>query len=611
MRFAFVVLFGLLPSLALAQAPPPPHGPAIPEHPATLSVQCGGVNDSQAIQAAVAAMAARTSSRYLAVHGACVMPQPITQTVSDAIAIVGDGPGITTFTFPNATDGFRFMLKYTPATKLWGSVRMSGLSVIRQPGDPAQANTGISIVADPTVGVGYYGLGGLSDVSVGGNGQASSWATGIDLQSVSNFELRNVNVLGPNATGGGTDTGVAISGSGPSMFAVQIDFTDCNIQGFSTGVGISKYVQGVSMNNVAIIGDWWGINWQGASPPTTYRAASTTPAGSPIVVSPANAALLSNDMIVNGPGIEPQSRIAAINKSTGQITLRPAPTGSVASGASVAFQVYYVAEGLNVVNGSFNATYRDIQDDWGSFVQVSNSTFLQYGTSAPNWSAIDLEEANNNTINGNSILGHFTGTENGIIISSISGQGKAPNAVMGNIVNGVTSAGIHLGGVGGSLASGTVSNTTVVGNVIYAARTAVASNVPNMNQILANGFNGLVSNFSADTSKSVQYQNFRKSQFEGHTIHVQPMGTPTTVSNCGTGATVTGNDQGGEISVGAGAVNGCELVFGLAWDTAPFCTAITDNASIGATFNKRDVKGFVWHFPASLAGGHLIYNCQG
>ncbi len=467
-RFLLALLFGLLPCTAFAQA-----------SDSAWSVQCGGIDDTAALEAAVAALAASTTRYGLQVHGHCVMTRPVSQTLHTDVAIAGDGPGATSFTFTQATDGFRFLLSHDGGH--WGGIRLSGLSVIRGPGNPRQANTGIAIIADPAAGVGYGGNSGLSDVFVGGNGQASSWSTGIDLQSVTNFPLRNVNVLGPLPSEAGADRGIAVSGSSYAMFAVQLDFTDSSVGGFSTGLFVTGYVQGIVIANGAIIGDWRGIDWHGIGPGTSYAAVATTLPGKPIVVSPADAAQLKVGMIVEGAGIAPVSRIAAIDAKTGQVTLSPAPTGTVAGGQGIIFHAYYFAEALNVTNSTFNATSRDIVDDWGAFVQVTNSSMLQFRLNAQDWAAIDLEETNNNTIVGNNILGQFKGNENGIIINSRGGQGHTPSTVVGNVINGVTGAGIQLGG--------TVRNVVVTGNNVFAASAAVRASLPDAISASANRLN--------------------------------------------------------------------------------------------------------------------------
>jgi hypothetical protein len=297
-------------------------------------------------------------------------------------------------------------------------------------------------------------------------------------------------------------------------------------------------------------------------------------------------------MVVEAAGLAPQSRVKAIDAKTGQVTLSPARTGTLAAGARITFRSYYVAEALNVTNSTFNAVHRDIINSWGSFVQISNSSFLRFDMGAPDWAAIDLEETNNNTIAGNSILGRFKGVENGIIVSSIGSQGGTPSTVFGNVVNGVTGAGILLGGSGASLAGGTVSNTVVTGNTVYAAAAAVRSSLRDASGISANRLNDQPGEPQAAARPG------------------RRPGPPPSVAGCGAGATVTGSDQGGEIAVGRGTVTGCALVFGAPWASPPYCAANTDNTAVSVATAARGARDYAFSFSSSLAGGHLDYVCQ-
>jgi hypothetical protein len=281
------------------------------------------------------------------------------------------------------------------------------------------------------------------------------------------------------------------------MFSVQTNITDCNFQGFSTGINVSGYVQGVFAENSAIIGNWWGINWQGASAATTYPAASAVSAGSTtIYLSPANAAavLAAKSSLVNGSGISPQSRIpgSGINTSTGAITVSPATIGSITAGESLSFQTYFTGEALNVVNCTFAAAYRDIIATWLGFGQIENSSFLRSSLAASTWAAIDLEECNNSSVVANQILGAFTGSETGIIVNSLGSQGTAPNLVTSNVINGIYGYAIVLGG--------TTQNTTTVANTGYACIAAVSANQQNINPIFGNQTNGNPPDISLNTA---------------------------------------------------------------------------------------------------------------
>jgi hypothetical protein len=458
----------------------------------------GITDDTAAIQSWLSALASQGGTGFVP-SGCYLISQALIQTIAGtAISIKGAGAGNTVLSFVGTTNGMMLTLKQKSGS--WGSVRVSDLDIVRSATSPVLYGTGLSIVVDPTANSLYYGNSGLSDIFVRGPTQASGWLTGIVLENLTCFELRNVNIQAPGASSAGPDVGLSIAAPSANLFAVSIALTDCIIQGYSTGLNVYGYVQGVTVSGCTIIGNWWGINWGGITPAVSYTATTTTVAGSPIIVSANVAPLLAVGMVVNGTGIAPQSRITAINKSNGQITLLPNTIGTVTSGESISFQTITTSEQLNVVNSTFNAQYRDILVSWGSLSTISGSTFVRFNSASATWAAIDLEECNNNVISGNTILGAFSGTETGIIVSSLGQQGVTPNIISSNVISSVTGAGVALGGTSTAIAGGTVSNTTVVANAINGANAVVVSNLQNTNAIIGNSFNGSPTDFTLNTN---------------------------------------------------------------------------------------------------------------
>jgi hypothetical protein len=477
----------------------------------------GVTDDTAAIQRWLAAVGSSGGTGYVP-PGSYILSNVITQTLAGvSVNLRGAGAGNTRFVFTGSSNGL--VLGLTRALGVWGAARVSDISIVRGQTAPAQANVGLSIIVDSTQGVEYFGNSGVSDIFIQGSSPGTNaWSTGILLQDTTSFEIRNTYILGPNASNAGTDSGVSIVGTSASTFSVQTDITDSSIQGFSAGINVTGYVQGLFVENSAIIGDWWGINWQGVSAATSYSAASSVPAGSStIYLSPSDAAALlaSEGAIVNGSGISPQTRIANtgsslnINTSTGAITINTPTTAAIAPGQSLTFVTYFTAEALNVINCTFNATYRGIYGSWLGFSQIENCSFLRGGLAASNWAAIDLEECNNTTVSANQILGAFSGSETGIIINSLGGQGGAPNVVTGNVVNGVSGYGIVLGG--------TTKNTTTVANTGYACVAAVSSSQQNVNPIFGNQSNDNPPDMSLNTATGVLYFNGKSFVFGNNT----------------------------------------------------------------------------------------------
>jgi hypothetical protein len=467
----------------------------------------GVTDDTAAIQRWLAAVGSSGGTGYVP-SGSYLISNAITQTLSGvSLSFRGAGAGNTRFLFTGSSNGLVFTLKR--ALGVWGAARVSDISIVRVQTAPAQANVGLSIIVDPTQGVDYFGNSGVSDIFVQGSSPGvNAWATGILLQDTTSFEIRNTYIRGPGASSAGTDSGISIVGTGPSMFSVQTDITDSSIQGFSAGINVIGYVQGLCIENSAIIGDWWGVNWQGVSAAVNYSAASSVPIGSSTIylsLSDAASLLVANGAIVNGSGISPQTRIAytggalSINVSTGAIIINTPTTAAIAAGQNLAFETYFFAEALNVVNTTFNASYRGIYGSWLGFSQIENCSFLRFGLTASSWAAIDLEECNNSTVSANQILGAFSGSESGVIINSLGGQGGTPNVVTGNVVNGVQGYGIVLGG--------TTKNTTTVANTGFACIAAVSSSQQNVNPIFGNQTNDTPPDISLNTASGVLYFN--------------------------------------------------------------------------------------------------------
>jgi hypothetical protein len=458
----------------------------------------GITDDTASIQNWLSILASTGGTGYVPA-GIYLVSQALVQTIAGtAISIKGDGAGNTVFAFTGATNGV--MLTLTQKSGIWGSVRISDLDIVRNGTLPTLSGIGLSIVADPSSGSLYYGNSGLSDIFVRGPTQGSGWFTGVVVENLTCFELRNVNIQAPGATAAGADIGLSIIAPNSNLFAVSIALTDCIIQGYSTGLYVYGYVQGVTVAGCTIIGNWWGINWVGITAGVSYPATATTTAGNPIVVSVAAAAQLAVGMVVNGTGIAPQSRITAINKTNGQISLTPVTTGAVTSGEGISFQTITTSEQMNIVNSTFNAQYRDILVSWGSLSTITGSTFVRFNSASTTWAAIDLEECNNNVVSGNTILGSFSGIETGIIVSSLGQQGTTPNLVTSNVISSVNGAGVALGGTSTTVTGGTVSNTTVIGNAANGTDAVVVSNLQNVNTIVGNSFNGVPTDFTLNTN---------------------------------------------------------------------------------------------------------------
>lgn len=97
----------------------------------------------------------------------------------------------------------------------------------------------------------------------------------------------------------------------------------------------------------------------------------------------------------------------------------------------------------------------------------------------------------------------------------------------------------------------------------------------------------------------------------GHPVAAGNFNTaPPTVGTCGTGASVTGTDFAGKITVGTSASDACTLTFGKTWTVAPVC--VVQNLTTGAAANVYTVSATTIVWSSALADSTaLVYMCAG
>ena len=93
------------------------------------------------------------------------------------------------------------------------------------------------------------------------------------------------------------------------------------------------------------------------------------------------------------------------------------------------------------------------------------------------------------------------------------------------------------------------------------------------------------------------------------TNHQVTSGTAPSLTSCGTGATVAGNDTNGRITVGTGGFTACVVTFAAAYATAPVCYA-ADEITVVAfrwvpTTTTLTING------AALVSDTVTYHCEG
>ena len=85
-------------------------------------------------------------------------------------------------------------------------------------------------------------------------------------------------------------------------------------------------------------------------------------------------------------------------------------------------------------------------------------------------------------------------------------------------------------------------------------------------------------------------------------------GPGVAINSCGSGASVTGNDSTGIVTIGGGAVTSCSVNFSGTYGAAPNC--IISLGATGATFGVTSTtSGFTVATSADVHGGSLTYMC--
>jgi hypothetical protein len=94
---------------------------------------------------------------------------------------------------------------------------------------------------------------------------------------------------------------------------------------------------------------------------------------------------------------------------------------------------------------------------------------------------------------------------------------------------------------------------------------------------------------------------------------IQTSGTAPTVSACGTGPSITGNDVAGKVTIGSGGVvTSCTLTFTSAYTTAPSCV-ITGSVNT-ITYSATTTTGVLTinaSAAAAFASTVVSYICTG
>jgi parallel beta-helix repeat protein len=232
-----------------------------------FGAKCDGVtDDSAAVNAAIAAVLAKPyGGNVLIPGGRTLLNSAIVATIpgGKTLTMKGAGATATELYFPLSTDGLNFTLG--TASGAWGSIELTGFSIVRAPVTPVSANTGLRIAV--VSGAIAKGVTILRDLIVrGSTGQTTrtnQWMKSVVLVGTNGAIVENVMIYAPDAAA--TDLGdISLSMSGgpaANQYAVSLNVLNCVILGGSTGIDISGWVQGVFISNSTVIGQFDSIRW--------------------------------------------------------------------------------------------------------------------------------------------------------------------------------------------------------------------------------------------------------------------------------------------------------------------------------------------------------------
>ena len=252
---------------------PTPDAPE-PERPRVIEVSTFGVrgdgvtDDTSAVKAAYVATersCSNSSTELLFPAGRFMLSSQWQASIScnHNLAILGAGLGITTIVF-KGTDGFGLQ-----GTQKIGNLNFSvaGVSLLAAKPTSNLATTAVAVTSPTTTGLNVHFT--ARDVLIAGasSRQDLGWTIGYNLNTTVNAVLDNDLVLMPNYKSAGAEIGVRIEGTNAisNDFSVSTHVVHSTIQGGYAGISVGPYVQTVSLSDDVIIGNDFGIRWNGST----------------------------------------------------------------------------------------------------------------------------------------------------------------------------------------------------------------------------------------------------------------------------------------------------------------------------------------------------------
>lgn len=214
----------------------------------------GGSVDNSAAFAATAALGPSGAACVYFPPGTYAFSSQLVYSLAANSSITIEGAGIAVTKLVWSAGG-GMQINYGNSVS---NAHIRDLSVI----DGTIGGTGLSLSSSGSSGNAQAQLSTIDNVAVYGSGFIATnyWATGIQIDNVSNVNLKGVVVVGANATYQSNGVGLSILGASASSEAVQINIVASNFSYIGTGILYGSYVQGVTVVSSNFTGNDLGIH---------------------------------------------------------------------------------------------------------------------------------------------------------------------------------------------------------------------------------------------------------------------------------------------------------------------------------------------------------------
>jgi hypothetical protein len=222
----------------------------------------------------------------------------------------------------------------------------------------------------------------------------------------------------------------------------------------------------------------------------------------------------------------------------------------------------------------------------------SNNVFLGFN-SATNISS------DSPTLNNNTFVGSYTADTQSL-------SGGEYNTLLGSRINVPIPNGSYQLNIGNAIFGTDISGT---GYNVSPGKIGIGTPTPTARfTVHENAGENNASLLDISSSASGPSTVFYSVDSKGHHVY---KGVAPTTSACGTGATVTGNDSRGRVTVGSGSGANCTVVFAHTWSSAPVCQVTKET---GPFRNYRVVptaSGFTITASGNIGADTFAYACDG